>query len=213
MKITTHLLIAAILLFSSGCDENENKNEAAAEWPSFWTSEPGHDTWPYQYSSYQKYEIASTYSEASLKSYLNVYDNRINFQAYDSSTHFLALQVMIYSKEEKQAMQVCSSLSYIYPSEDENSAYLYIALAPENFDEELLNSKRWKLYIESRSEHSSGAYKIRKIIPGYAYGDSGMKLSLQNKNDNQGTPYLSFADSSDFEIRIYSHLVENPPKS
>ena len=112
MKITKHLLIAAILLSGSGCDENENKNEAVAEWPSFWTSEPGHDTWPYQYSSYRKYEIESTYSEASLKNYLNVYDNKISFQAYDSSTHFLALQVMIYSKKKKQAMQLCS-LSHI----------------------------------------------------------------------------------------------------
>ncbi len=211
MKITTYLILATTLLLSFGCSENRKEKEDTTEWPSFWRTAPGYDTWPYKFSSYQKYEFESTYSEASIKNFLNISDNKINFHSYDSSTHFLALQVMIYSKEKKEAIQVCS-LDYIYPSESENSAYLYIALAPADFEERLLGSKQWQLYIESRSDHSSGPYQIRKVIPGYA-GDSRMMLSLQKKEDNQSTPYLSFADSSDFEIRIYSHLVENPPKS
>ena len=212
MKLLTNLLLASIILLGIGCREDRQEKTETGEWPSGWIPAPSYDTWPYEFSVYQKYKIESTYSEASLKNFLNISDAKINFASYDSSTHFLALQVMVYSKEKGESIQVCS-LDYIYPSESENSAYLYIAVAPANFDGRLLNSQRWHLYIESRSAHSSGPYEIREIIPGYAYGDSGMTLSLQRKEDDQGTPYLSFADATDFEIRIYSHLVENPPNS
>ena len=212
MKLLTNLLLVSVILLGIGCREDRQEKAVIAEWPSGWIPAPSYDTWPYEFSVYQKYKIECTYSEASLKNFLNISDAKINFASYDSSTHFLALQVMVHSKEKEESIKVCS-LDFIYPSESENNAYLYIAVTPANFDGRLLDSQRWHLYIESRSAHSSGPYEIREIIPGYAYGDTGMTLSLQRKEDKQGTPYLSFADATDYEIRIYSHLVENPPNS
>lgn len=207
------MIVAAALI--SGC--NENKEVAESKWPSswFWAPSPAHDTWPAEYAPYQEYKIESTWTEASVKRFLDISDIKINFKPYDTSTHFLVIQVMIYDRKKDREMKVCS-LSHQNTHKPEDGIYLYIAIAPDEFARgALFNSTRWKLYVESGNP-GSGPYETREMIPNLAANTekgSGITFHLQKKTNIEGTPYLSFADTDDFEIRIYSHLVQIPPKS
>ncbi|CAA6691896.1 MULTISPECIES: hypothetical protein [unclassified Lentimonas] len=203
------ILIAAAALLS-GCNESEKVTQT--EWPSywFWAPAPAHDTWPAKYAPYQKYKTENTWTEASVNRFLDISDIKIKFKPYDSSTHFLTVQVMIYDKKQDKEMKVCS-LPHQNTPNAEDGIYLYIAIAPEEFGKNaLFDSPRWKLYIES-GVPGTGPYEIRELIPNLSAGaekGSSITFHLQRKDNKEGTPYIAFADTSNYEIRIYSHLVE-----
>ncbi|MDQ8208225.1 hypothetical protein QEH52_11945 [Coraliomargarita sp. SDUM461003] len=212
MKYIFTLLSCALLVLCA-CDQIE---EAKTE-SSFWgTGATGKTTWPTHFEPTKNYKIEGTITHGEIENFLNIKENKISYNSFNAKTHFLAIQGLVYDKKNKTEKQL---FDYYHRMEsaDSGTAYLYIALAPEEFEVDFFSSKNWKLYIQSSSEFSGnqqhGTSEQRMRIPNLAKGTNSISFSASPRTDSQQIPYIRVLDTDNFEIRIYSNLVEHPNRA
>jgi len=192
-----------------GCDQVEESQEELTSWG---TGAAGRTIWNSNPKPTNDYEIESTITRGGIENFLNLKENKISYKSFNAKTHFLTIQGIVFDKKKKTEKQLFE-YSHRKESSDSGTAYLYFALAPEGFEIDFFSSKHWKLYIESGSKFSgnqqSGTYEQRMLIPNLSEDSTGITFSASRGTDSEKMPYIRVLDTSNFEIRIYSDLVEN----